>query len=243
MTRRTGIAALAACLAACALGATAGPAAAHSGSPDMLSKIRSVTPTTKGVEITVLNRDDRMLLHNTSGKEVVIEGYTDEPYARVKADGTVQVNTKSEAYYLNQDREGMVDIPAGVGADVPPRWKEVAKTGRFEWHDHRMHWMGQGRPPQVKDPSVRTKILDYDIPIEVGGKRGAIAGTLLWTPEPGGNLPMGAILAFAALLIALCIGVIIVRRRAGEADAEGETEATRRGLVSRCVPVACSPPS
>src|SRR4051794_20485117 len=103
MNRRSGGAALAACLAACALAASATPAAAHNGNPNMLSQVRSVTPTTQGVKVTVLNRDDRLLLQNTSGKEVVVEGYSKEPYVRIDGDGTVRVNTNSEAYYLNQD--------------------------------------------------------------------------------------------------------------------------------------------
>ena len=94
--------------------------------------------------VEVLNRDDRLLLHNTSGKDVVILGYDDEPYARVLADGTVEVNTDSEAYYLNDDRFANVEVPAGVDGKGEPQWKEVAQTGRFEWHDHRAHWMGKG---------------------------------------------------------------------------------------------------
>ena len=65
--------------------------------------------------VTVLNYDDRLELHNTSGKPVVIEGYRKEPYARVLADGTVQVNTNSEAFYLNDDRFGDVAVPKGLG--------------------------------------------------------------------------------------------------------------------------------
>ena len=227
MNRRSGGAALAACLAACALAATATPAAAHNGNPNMLSQVRSVTPTTQGVKVTVLNRDDRLLLQNTSGKDVVVEGYSKEPYVRIDGDGAVRVNINSEAYYLNQDREGKVQVPAGIDSKTPPRWKEVSKTGRYEWHDHRMHWMGTGRPPQVKDESERTKIFDYEIPVAIGGSTGAIAGTLLWTPPPGGGLPLGAIFAFAALVIALCVVVIIVRRRRADAAADDQPESTR----------------
>ncbi len=119
-----------------------GPALAHQGNPHYLSQVDEITPATPGVTVEVLNRDDRLLLHNTSGEDVVIEGYDEEPYARVRADGTVEVNTDSEAYYVNDDRFGNVDVPAGVDGKGPPRWKEIDKTGRFEWHDHRAHWMG-----------------------------------------------------------------------------------------------------
>jgi hypothetical protein len=191
----------------------------HNGNPNYLSQVDAITPATSGVTVDVLNRDDRLLLHNTSGKDVVIEGYEEEPYARVRADGTVEVNTDSRAYYLNDDRFANVDVPAGVDGKGPPQWKEIDKTGRFEWHDHRAHWMAKTTPPQVTDTSVKTKIFDWKVPVEINGARGAIAGTLFWTPLPGGGLPLGAIFAGAAILIACCIAVAVVRyrRRVGPA--------------------------
>ena len=217
----------AALLAAAALLLPA-PALAHEGNPNFLSQINAVTPETEGVTVEVLNRDDRMLLHNTSGEDVLILGYDEEPYARVLADGTVEVNTDSEAYYLNDDRFANVEVPAGVDGKGEPRWKEVSRNGRFEWHDHRFHWMAEGTPPQVKDESVRTKVYDWTVPIEVGGERGAIAGTLFWTPLPGGGPPLGAIIAGAGILIALFAAVFVVRyrrRTAAERPPKAKTEA------------------
>jgi hypothetical protein len=204
---RTLIAAAAAAL----LLAGAPPAAAHQGNPNMRSAVTAITPQTDGITVTVLNNDDRLELHNTSGEDVVIEGYKDEPYARVSGDGTVEVNTNSEAYYLNDDRYGDVKVPAGLGSE--PKWKRLSGTGRFEWHDHRMHWMSQSKPPQVKDEDAKTHIFDWKVPITVGGTQGQIAGTLDWVPLPGGGLPTGLIWGTAAVLILLCIGVIVIRRR------------------------------
>ncbi len=195
----------------------AAPAAwAHEGNPNFLSRIDAVTPAVKGLQVSVVNRDDRFLLHNESSQPVVIEGYEQEPYARVEPDGTVKVNTNSKAYYLNEDRLGRTAAPAGVDSSGPPRWKTLSRSGRFEWHDHRMHYMGAGRPKQVTDPGARTKVFAYRVPIDVGGRPGAIAGTLFWIPDAGGGLPVGAILGFAGVVIALCIVVIIARRRRAE---------------------------
>jgi hypothetical protein len=129
----------------------------------------------------------------------------------VSGDGTVAVNTNSEAYYLNDDRYGDVKVPAGLGSE--PNWKRLSGTGRFEWHDHRMHWMSRSQPPQVKDEGKRAHIFDWKVPITVGGARGQVAGTLDWVPLPGGGLPTGLIWGSAAVLILLCIGVVVVRRR------------------------------
>ena len=222
MTARLRIAALTALAAL----AAAAPALAHDGDPHYLSRIDRITPAGDGVTVDVLNRDDRLLLHNTSGEDVVIHGYDDEPYARVLADGTVQVNQDSAAAYLNDDRFADVDVPPGVDGEGPPRWKVVGRTGRFEWHDHRFHWMGRQTPPQVTDESVRTKVFAWEIPIEVGGRRGAIAGTLFWTPLPGGGPPLGAIFALAGFVIACCLAVFVVRhRRRGAAEPREAAEA------------------
>ena len=191
-------------------------ALAHGGNPNMRSEVTAITPATDGVTVTVLNYDDRLELHNTSGKPVVIEGYRKEPYARVLGDGTVQVNTSSEAFYLNDDRFGDVAVPKGLAAR--PRWKLVSRSGRFEWHDHRMHWMSRSTPPQVSDEGARTHIFDWKVPITVGGDPGTIAGTLDWVPLPGGSLPTGLIWISALVLIALCVGVYVLRRRRADHD-------------------------
>jgi hypothetical protein len=204
---RTLIAAMAAVL----LMAGAPLAAAHQGNPNMRSEVTAITPKTDGVTVTVLNNDDRLELHNTSGKDVVIAGYEDEPYARVLGDGTVEVNTNSQAFYLNDDRYGDVKVPAGLGSE--PKWKRLSKTGRFEWHDHRMHWMSRSKPPQVEDEGAKTRIFDWKVPITVGGAQGRIDGTLDWVPLTGGGLPTGLIWGSAAVLILLCIAVFVIRRR------------------------------
>jgi hypothetical protein len=197
-------------------------ALAHQGNPHYRSVVTSVTPASKGVDVSVLNFDDRLLLHNTSGKDVTILDYQQKPYAQVLADGTVQVNTNSEAYYLNEDRLGETSVPKNLGTE--PKWKQLSRSSRFEWHDHRAHWMGKADPPGLKDKSVKTKIDDWTVPIKVADQQGTIAGTLTWVPLDEGGLPLGAIFAFAALLIALSIAVFVIRRRRSGGDDEPARE-------------------
>jgi hypothetical protein len=209
-------------LAAGALLAVASPALAHQGSPDYLSQVRSIAPALDGLTVEVLNRDDRLAIRNDSGRTVVVEGYNSDPYVRLRGDGRVEVNTSSQAYYLNEDRYADAPVPARVKEGLPPRWKPVSRTGRFEWHDHRMHYMGKGRPSKIEDPSVRQTVFDWKVPIEVDGRPGAISGRLLWTPREEPGLPLGAIFAFAAVAIAGCVAVIVVRRRRAGARAPQE---------------------
>jgi hypothetical protein len=188
-------------------------AVAHEGDPNYLSQVNRVMPPTDGIAVTVLNRDDRLLLQNTSGKTVIVEGYSGEPYARIDADGTVLVNTDSQAYYINQDRDGTTSAPPDADSKGEPRWKELSRTGRFEWHDHRMHWMSKEEPETVKDKDARTKVFDWKVPLTVDGRRGAIAGTLFWTPTPSSDVPLVPIIAFIAVGLALSIAVFVIRRR------------------------------
>jgi hypothetical protein len=193
--------------------AAAATATAHQGNPNYRSLIGRVTPALPGIKLQVLNFDDRLALQNASGKTVVIQGYNGEPYARVLANGNVEVNQRSPAYYLNTDRTADVKVPDSANADARPQWKVVDRSGRFEWHDHRIHYMGQGLPPQVKDKSKRTKVFAWQVPLQVGSAKGAIAGTLYWQPKPGGGAPVGAIVALLAIVVLGAGAVLVVRRR------------------------------
>jgi hypothetical protein len=201
-------------------------ALAHQGNPNYRSVIRGVTPQVGGVHLQVLNLDDRLELQNTSGRTVVIQGYNGEPYARVLGDGTVQVNRRSPAYFLNDDRFGNVKVPASAKPGATPQWQIVDRAGRFQWHDHRIHWMSKVPPKQVTDTSKRTKVFDWSVPVRVGSTRGAIAGTLFWQPKPGGGAPVTAMVGLAAIAL-LGLGAVLVvrRRRGGEARAGTEVEA------------------
>jgi hypothetical protein len=194
-----------------------GAAAAHNGSPTFRSNVRAVTPPEPGVQVQVLNYDDRLQLINRSGRSVVVRGYSGEPYIRVLGDGTVEVNRNSPAFYLNEDRYADVKVPATASKGATPAWKALNKTGRYEWHDHRIHYMAKGTPPQVKDRNKRTKIFAWQVPIEVGGRPARLRGDLYWQPQTGG-LPRGAMLAFAAFVFGSIFFVEVVRRRRRRGD-------------------------
>jgi hypothetical protein len=193
--------------------------------------ITSITPRVPGLSVEVLEFADRLLLRNHTGQTVTVYGYSGEPYARVLPDGSAEQNARSPAVYLNTNFYANVTVPPSANANAAARWVAVDRTGQFEWHDHRIHWMSPVRPPEVKDTSKRTKIFDWSVPIKIGSQPGAIDGELFWVPE-NSKAPVGAIAAFVAIVIAGALLVFLVRRRrrrtappAGGGEAAGQKEA------------------
>jgi hypothetical protein len=186
-------------LAVLATALIAAPAAVgHGGGrSDYLSQVTSITPRVDGLTAVVLERDDRLRL--TAEHATTVFGYEGEPYLRFTRSGVLR-NANSPATYLNEERYGGVKLPAGVDAEAEPRWVRVASGSAYEWHDHRIHWMSTIPPPRVRDnPDERQRVLDWRVPIEVDGRRGAIAGTLDYTP-PGSRFRPILIVPLVALL-------------------------------------------
>jgi hypothetical protein len=198
-------------------------ALAHGGNPNFRSEINSFQPPLpSGVSIEVLDYDSYLQLKDMQGHEVVLYGYNDEPYARIEKDGTVQVNQRSPAAYLNDSRfETDVSVPKSADPKAPPEWKTVDDSGTFIWHDHRMHWMIANQlPTQVKDKDKKTKVFAYEIPMTVDGKKTTLHGTLWWVGSAStSKLPF----AIAAIAIVLGGGALVLwlrRRRDGGDDGE-----------------------
>jgi hypothetical protein len=192
------------------------------------SNITRVTPSVPGLSLEVLEFADRLLLRNHTGKTVTIYGYQGEPYARVLADGAAEQNTRSPATYLNTSFYGNVTVPASAKPSAPPHWVVVDRTGQFEWHDHRIHWMSPLTPPQVKDKSKRTLIFDWRVPIRVGAQAGVVTGQLFWTPESSHASMVVIVLGVAIALCGLLL-VLFVRRRRARADADSSASGPRGG--------------
>lgn len=204
-----------------ALLAPASVAYAHGGNPNYRSVIDEVTPRMPNVKFQVLDYDSYMQLLDQHGHEVVIYGYEGEPYARILKNGTVQVNERSPALYLNENRFAEVKVPPIANAKAAPQWKTFDHSGSFIWHDHRMHYMSPSLPPVVKNQSKKTKVFDYEVPISVDGKKGAIDGTLFWVgPANTSKTPF----IFAGIAIVLIGGGLVLwvrRRRREEEDGDG----------------------
>jgi hypothetical protein len=87
-----------------------------------------------------------------------------------------------------------------------------------------MHYGSEAVPPQVKDTSVKTKVYDYEVPIRIDGRKGAIDGTLYWVGSADtSKLPF----IIVGLLIVLGGGGAVLylrRRRGGDEGPEREEQ-------------------
>ena len=166
---------IAAAVALAALAAAA-PASAHQGSPDFLSEVGAVEPALDGHlgRGPQPRRPPAAAQHGRRGRvDPRLRGRALRPHRR-RRDRRGQRELRGLLPQRGPLREGR--RPARPERRKPPKWKEISRSGRFEWHDHRAHWMGEGRPPQVTDPDVRTKVFDWTVPLRVGDRPGAIRG-------------------------------------------------------------------
>jgi hypothetical protein len=170
----------------------AGPALADPARPtDFRSRVLTVEPPDAPVRARVLGGDAFVELRVEPGHEVVVLGYSDEPYLRFDRDGTVWANVHSPAHYLNDDRRGEVALPPEADHEADPEWERLTSDGTWAWHDHRVHWMGGPRTDR-----------EWRVDIVVDGEPAAIEGELLLQPSPSPLPPLAAATAAVALVVA-----------------------------------------
>jgi hypothetical protein len=218
---------LATALACAGLLIPAGAAVAHGAGqpvPDAAyyrTQLTAVDPTPAGVVARVDPGGEWVEVAATGPVEVLVLGYTREPYLRVKA-GQVFENQLSQTTYLN--RSLFADsVPASEdGGTVAPVWKQIGSGGRARWHDHRIHWMGQARPPAVAaDPGHPHPVGTWTVHATADGVPFQIRGTLSWLgkPEAGGglaSLPQWVLWLVESMVVVIGVLVLVVvaqRRR------------------------------
>jgi hypothetical protein len=169
--------------------ALAGPASAHVGGEeagsDFDGRITSMSPDVPGLTVRILQFGDEFELVNETSTDVVVPGYSGEPYLRIGPDG-VWRNANSPATYLNLDRFGKARPPAHADADAEPDWQQVSTQPEYVWHDHRTHWMTENLlPPAVQaDPTRAHTVAEWTVPLRHGDTDVAVEGVLTWTPPP-----------------------------------------------------------
>jgi hypothetical protein len=154
---------------------------------------------------------------NAGPSEVVILGYAKEPYLRVTAAG-VQENELSSSAVLN--RALFADLPTSTeGNTAPPVWKPIATKSTARWHDHRIHWMGQSRPPAVAaDPTRPHPVGTWTVHATADGTPFEITGTLRWLGKPADGLSWfqiatWVVLGLMAVAVTVLTGALVRARR------------------------------
>jgi hypothetical protein len=178
------------------------------------STIRAVKPPMRGLKLKVLYGDDQVWLDNRSGKTVVIDGYSGEPYLRFGPDG-IYVNVNSPAGYLNQDRYAQSAVPKSASAKAPTKWEKLAGGKVWAWHDHRIHYMSRILPPAIRDaPRKPHHVFDWKVPATENGKPFFITGSLDYRPPPKSNngFPLKLVIALATLIGLGMVGLFALRR-------------------------------
>ena len=170
-----------------ALLAVASPAWADPATPtNYRSTVESIDPDI-GFTAEIIGGDAFVRLDSPPGLDLVVLGYEGEPYIWFQPDGTVVVNQRSPATYLNDDRYAAITLPPEADSAAEPHWESVASNGTWSWHDHRTHWMARSVPGVVDEaqasgnPSGDIPIFDWTLPLVVNGEDGAITGRLVWT--------------------------------------------------------------
>lgn len=193
-------------------GAHGGPGVDTAPATNYRTRVRGVDPAVPGLLVRPIEGGDRVELVNETGEEVVVEGYAGEPYLRVGLRGVFE-NRSSPATYLNASAVTAGDVPDGVDADDPARWRRLSGGSTVRWHDHRAHWMG-GTPEAVAAAPRDAHIIvpDFVVPVRVGGRRVEVQGDLTWVPGPS---PW----PWYALAAGLAVAVVALGRRRGVACA------------------------
>jgi hypothetical protein len=175
-------------LAGMLLAVAADPVAAHGGGSDApyyRTQLASADAQPAGVTVRVDPAGEWIEVAYSGGGTIVILGYLDEPYLRLTAT-TVDENTLSESTYLNQAM--FADMPTATSEPtVEPKWHRIATSGVARWHDHRIHWMGQTRPPVVAaDPGHPHTVGTWTVHGLAGSTPFDIKGTIEWRGRPQG---------------------------------------------------------
>lgn len=195
--------------AAAILLAGAAPASAHTdrgvAGSNFAGRILATSAAMPGVTLEVTEFGDSLTALNASSETLTVYGYSDEEYLRIGPDG-VWRNANSPATYLNLGRDGDVDLPANADAAAEPDWRQVSTRPRYEWHDHRTHWMLDSLPPRVAaDPASEHTVIEWEVPLAYAGEAVTVEGELTWSPPPRAAVwwPVYAVILLAGLAAGL----------------------------------------
>ncbi len=170
--------------------------------------------TLPGVSATSPKNGESITVQNSSATPLVVHGYsgsyTYDAYLTISSKG-IYTNSRADTACLNQS----VTLATGCkGNDhAAPVWTKTKSADIYEWHDHRIHWMGAEQPPGVQSSPHDAQLIDnWAIPFTYAGKHYAFVGTLSW--KPGGRLGSYLIwIVVAVAVVALVVVQFVIRPR------------------------------
>jgi hypothetical protein len=152
---------------------------------------------------------------------------------------------QSGATYLNRSLTYDAQVPEDTDAHNPPEWQHVSDEPRYQWHDHRAHWMGLVDPDAVKaDPDHRRVVMNNTaIPILVGGEDGPreeiVVDVAYVPPPPAWPWVLAIVVGVAAIVAA---GWRFGARRVGTVTGALLVVVTAFELVAAATASPVSPP-
>jgi len=147
------------------------------------TRIVSTEPAIEGIELRSVDLGDQLELRNTTGAEVLVLGYRDEPYLRVGPDGVFE-NRASPSWAANRTSDDEIPVGAVVEGE-DPEWVRIGSGDTVRWHDHRAHWMGTSTPPAVDDhPDREQRVSEFEVLLRQDGRDIVVSGEVVWVPGP-----------------------------------------------------------
>ena len=193
-----------------ALVAAAPPAAAHTvtgvAATNYRSRITSIAPATPGLRVRLLDLGRRVELVNSTRAEIVVLGYSGEPYLRIGAGGVFE-NVRSPAIYLNAaQNQGLVSgdvVPQSADPRAAPEWRHKSGGHRVVWRDRRTRWEGPDADVVRADSGASHVVVPtWTIELRRGDAPIAVTGSITWVPGPNPLPWLLAALGLASLTAA-----------------------------------------
>ncbi|HWL35156.1 MAG TPA: hypothetical protein VNQ77_03085 [Frankiaceae bacterium] len=145
---------------------------------------------------------------------LTVYGVEGEPFLRYGPKGL----ERNEASPTHQDDLRLRgDQPTGVVDLAKPRWKVVGpRRMPVSWLDRRLAYAPGVPPPDVLRARKEAVVVEWEIPVDIGGVRDSVRGVTEWVPRQGAGtarLPRWLTLVPAVVGAVLGVGLVHLRRR------------------------------
>jgi hypothetical protein len=125
---------------------------------------------------------------NRTSRDVVILGYSDEPYLRVGPAGVFE-NRRSPSLYQNKNSTSsastLTSLPAQADPNAAPEWHRRSGSRTVSWSDHRVRWEGADPPGVRTSPGIAQTVLSrWRVAMFHGAEPVVVTGRITWVPGP-----------------------------------------------------------